>query len=120
MISRSIKVHSASRRSASGLRSSMVVEIWASKVSGIASGLDGIPAAPGDKSLVFESGLALSIAKGRSIKAEHATAGGAQDRVSRRSIPFHGGSQTGINVGLSACNQAEFQGRARRAQARDS
>src|SRR5258708_6278331 len=68
------------------------------------------PAAPGDKSLILESRISLSVAQRRSIQAEHAAPGGIQDGMAGGRIPFHGGGEARIDIGIAAGNQAELQG----------
>src|SRR5215472_12052866 len=70
-------------------------------------------AAPGDKPPILESQIPLSVAQPRPIEREHGTAGGVEDRVAGGRIPFHGGGEARIDVGLASRNQAELQGRAR-------
>src|SRR5258708_10520715 len=69
------------------------------------------PAAPGDEPLVLESGISLSVAQRRSVEAEHAAPGGIQDGMAGGRVPFHGGGEARIDIGIAAGNQAEFQGR---------
>src|SRR5580692_12256185 len=75
----------------------------------VAPGLLRRPAAPGDESRVLESGIFLSVAQRRSIEAEHAAPGGVQDGMAGGRVPFHGGGEARIDIGVAAGNQAEFQ-----------
>src|SRR5580704_8949703 len=85
----------------------------------VAPGLLRRPAAPGDESRVLESGIFLSVAQRRSVEAEHAAPRSVQDGMAGGRIPFHGGGEARIDIGVAAGNQAELQRRAGPLHVRD-
>src|SRR5271165_4515236 len=64
-------------------------------------------AAPGDKTVVFETRFAIG--KGRSGEGFDAAAGGFEDRLPRGGVPLHRRSKARVEVGLAGRDQSELK-----------
>src|SRR5258708_25280407 len=67
-------------------------------------------AAPGNEAGILEA--ALAVAKPAAVELGHAAAGGLDDGVTRRGVPFHGAAEARIEIGLAGGQDAEFDGAA--------
>src|SRR5215470_14699158 len=64
-------------------------------------------AAPGEKAVVLEAGLAVR--ERGAVQCFDPAAGGFEDRLASRSIPFHRRAEARVEVGLARCDDAEFE-----------
>ena len=67
-------------------------------------------AAPGEKAVVLEAGLAVG--KRLASKGLDAAAGGFEDRLAGCGVPFHRRAETRVEVGFAGGDDAEFKGAA--------
>src|SRR5215472_8173361 len=78
---------------------------------GCRAAIDGsASAAPGEKAVVFEAGLAIG--KRFAIKGLDAAAGGFEDRLAGCGVPFHRRAETRVEVGFAGRDHTKFKGAA--------
>src|SRR5690348_14733874 len=65
------------------------------------------PAAPGEKAVVFEAGLAVG--ERRAVERRDMAAGGFEHRLAGGGVPFHRRAEARIEVALAGGDQAEFE-----------
>src|SRR6185437_8474247 len=85
-----------------------VYRVWASMVMRASCGQwHGIQGPARDEERVAE--IRLAVGERLTARGEHLAASGCQHRVSGGRVPFHGGAQARIEVGLAGSDQAELQ-----------